>query len=144
MAISWTTLGCCKSEKLCPHSNNTWCTGIYKIHMCKCRTNVPMVCKNRKLAYIVNDALNSWVNNDKTSSLTKLCGGRKWFPTHHNYWNAKSCSVIVNGANNGKHCNVALVSEMQDTPPCPHSAILPFGCNSRILCGGELKYEPKK
>ena len=28
-----------------------------------------MVCKNRKLAYIVNDALNSWVNNDKTSEL---------------------------------------------------------------------------
>ena len=41
-----------------------------------------MVCKNRKLAYIVNDALNSWANNDKTSGLTKLCGGRKWFPTH--------------------------------------------------------------
>ena len=30
---------------------------------------MPMVCKNRKLAYIVNDALNSWVNNDKTSEL---------------------------------------------------------------------------
>ena len=36
---------------------------------CVCRTYVPMVCKNRKLAYIVNDALNSWVNNDKTSEL---------------------------------------------------------------------------
>ena len=35
-----------------------------------------MVCKNRKLAYIVNDALNSWVNNDKTSGLTNYTEDR--------------------------------------------------------------------
>lgn len=52
------------------------CTGIYKIHRYY-RTNVPMVCKNRKLTYIVNEALNSWMNNDKTSFVNKATWSRK-------------------------------------------------------------------